>query len=286
MLSRHLCDSMIKIALFVVYPLLAIMSFWVIRIDSDLLWLPIFGVFLHVVPGLLAFANKNRLYSHPSDRGSYIISAILSNQLILGGISVYILYGETGYAYVQLAVLLQGLILFLICFPIAKYYQNIASEGVTTKHISWWSIIFNINQVGVVGILAGIILNKMGVPRPAVGTSLFDMLVHINAWFSLIPVGVSIRFSELRCYLRDSWALISIKFIFTPLIIAGLAALVINDIYIKRTLLVLAFSPTAINAVITVRLHNLNLPMVMANFILTTSFYLLCVYPILFLFLS
>jgi len=285
LLSRRYYDAMIKTALLVVYPLLAVMSFWAIRIDNNLLWLPVFGVVLHVVPGLLAYTNVNSLYSHAADRGSYLLSAILSNQLILGGISVYILYGETGFAYVQLAVLPQSFILFLVCFPLAQYYQHELDGGLTPQQIAWRSIIFNRNQIGVLGILAGIILNKMGVKRPEFGNSLFDLFVHVNAWLSLIPVGHSIRFTELRDYLSAAWRMVSIKFVLTPLIIAGLAALTVDNYHIKKTLLVLAFAPTAVNAVITVRLHNLNLAMVMAHFVLTTALYLLIVYPILFIFL-
>jgi predicted permease len=277
---------MIKAALQLVYPILAVLSFWVIRIDRNLLWLPFFGLLLHLVPGLLSCINAKKLYSQPADRGSYILSAILSNQLILGGISVYILYGETGFAYVQLAVLLQGMILFLGCFPLAQYYQHVKNEDVARKQIAWWSIVFNRNQIAVLGILAGIILNKTGVTRPAIGSSLFDIFVHINAWMSLIPVGHSIRFGELRGYLKDTWSISAIKFIFTPVILAGLAALFINDVCMRRSVLVLAFAPTAVNAVITVRLHDLNMAIVMTNFVVTTALYLLVVYPVLFFCLS
>ena len=275
-------EALIKIALQVVYPLLAIMSFWVIHIEKNLLWLPVFGVFLHIVPGLLAYGNVNKKYSKPADRGSYLLSAILSNQLVVGGISVYILYGETGYAYVQLAVLLQGLILFLVCFPLAQYYQRCGDGSEEKYHIAWKSIFFNRNQIVVLGIIIGIILNKSGIERPAFGGSMFDLMVHMNAWMSLIPVGYSIRFRELHWHLKESWSMVSIKFILTPLIIAGLSALLLKDYLMRNTLLVLAFNPTAINAVITVRLHNLNLAMVMTNFMLTTVLYLLIVFPILF----
>ena len=258
------------------------MSFWVIHIDKNLFWLPVFGVLLHLVPGLLAYGNVNKKYSKPADKGSYLLSAILSNQLVVGGISVYILYGETGFAYVQLAVLLQGLILFLVCFPLAQYYQQCENGKDGKYQITLRSIFFNRNQIGVLGILIGIVLNKSGIERPELGSSLFDSMVHLNAWISLIPVGYSIRFSELHWHLRESWSIVAIKFILTPLIIAGLSALLLKDYLMRNTLLVLAFNPIAINAVITVRLHNLNLSMIMTNFMLTTVLYLLIIFPLLF----
>ena len=188
-------ESLIKIALQVVYPLLAIMSFWTIHIDKNLLWLPLFGVFLHIVPGILAYCNVNRKYSNPADRGSYLLSAILSNQLVVGGISVYILYGETGYAYVQLAVLLQGLILFLVCFPLAQYYHRCGFGSDGEYQITLRSIFLNRNQIGVLGILLGIILNVSGLERPTLGGSLFNLMVHVNAWihYWAIPTQESLR---------------------------------------------------------------------------------------------
>ena len=281
--ARGFYDNLIKIALLVIFPLLAIMSFWVIRIDMDIMWLPAFGVLLHLVPGLLAYLIVNRVYNSPADRGSYLLSAILSNQMVVGGISVYILYGETGFAYVQLAVLLQGLILFLFCFPLAQYYQRCAEGGGKKFSAPWWSLVFNRNQIGVLGIVAGVILNKTGWERPAIGNSLFDLLVHLNAWMALVPVGHSIRFSEFRSHLSGVVSMSAIKFVVTPLIMAGLSILLLKDPLMRNTLLILAFSPTAINAVIAVRLHGLNSDMVMTHFILTTALYLFIVYPLIFL---
>lgn len=280
--SRKFYDSLINLALLVVFPLLSVMSFWVISIDLNMLWVPLFGVLLHVVPGLLAYPLINRKYSNPADRGSFILSAILSNHLLVGGISAYLLFGETGFAYVQLAVLPQGIVLFLICFPLARYYQNSGEGGGSKQAVTLWSIFFNRNQIGLLGIIAGVLLNKSGIERPAIGSSFFDLLVHLNAWMSLVPVGHAIRFNEIRSHLKDTFSMGVIKFALTPLVIAGLSALLLENALMRNSLLVLAFTPTAINAVITVRLHNLNLALVMANFVMTTLFYVLIVYPILF----
>jgi len=103
---------------------------------------------------------------------------------------------------------------------------------------------------------------------------------------SLVPVGHAIRFSEFQSHLKGCFSLSIIKFVFTPLIIAGLSVLFLDDLVMRNTMIILAFTPTAINAVITVRLHNLNIAMVMTNFVVTTLIYLLIIYPVLFIFLN
>lgn len=286
LLSQHMSDYLIKLALLIVYPLLTVISFWKIRISPQLLWLPFFGVILHIVPGLLASLNVKKIYAAPADRGSYLLSAILSNQMVVGGIAVFILYGELGFNYVQLTVLLQGVILFLVCFPLAQYYQRCQGNDESTSSLSWRAYILNKNQVGILGLVLGTLLNLSGWQRPAVATQLFGLLVHINAWTTLIPVGHSIRFRDVRWNSAGARSIVAIKFFLKPAIIITLSALLLNDLLMRNTILVLAFSPSAISAVITVRLFKLSVPTVITDFVVTNVLYLVLIYPTLFVFLQ
>ena len=51
-------------------------------------------------------------------------------------------------------------------------------------------------------------------------------------------------------------------------------------------MMVLAITPTAINAVITARLFKLNVDLTIAAFILTTVIYLLVVFPLFFFYIT
>lgn len=281
-LEARFFDRLIELALVVVYPLLGVLSFWGIRITPDLLWLLVFGVLLHAVPGLLAYGRVKQKYTAPADEGSYLLAGILSNHLTLGGLSVYILFGPTAFAYVQLASVPQSFILFLFCFPLAQYYQRCSSGVCTEQRVSWRKILLHRNQVGIVGVLLGMALNGTGLTRPAAVVPVFDLLVHAGAWLSLLPVGHSVDFAAMRRHWLATWDMGVIKFLATPLIVGAAGALLLEEKLMRDTLLVLACAPVAINAVITVRLHRLNLPSVMANFVATTTIYLLIVYPLLF----
>lgn len=214
-----------------------------------------------------------------ADRGSFILSGMLSNLLTLGGISVYLLHGEVGFAYVQLTVLLQNAILFLFCFPLAQYYSCLSEEQ---RKIQWLNILFHPNQLAVVGMLAGVLLNAAQVSRPVLCAEYVEVLIHLSAWLTLIPVGHSLDFTEINQYWRWAVQIMWVKFVLTPLGIYGLAYMLVDDGIMFNTLLILSFAPTAINAVIAVRLHNLNLHLVMAAFVFTTTAYLLLIYPLIF----
>lgn len=278
-------DRMMITNILVIYPVLSVFSFWDMQLNLELVWLPVLGVLMSVVPGAIAFRRARRKYKSMLDQGSYILSAMLSNILTLGGLSVYILYGEIGFAYTQLVVLFGNVILFMFCYPLAQYFYQ-SGKKESGERLSVTTVLFNRNQLPVLGLFLGIALYYGGIPRPAFVAASFDPLVHIGAWTALIPVGYSMNFDEMKKYWRSTLDLTVIKFIATPLFIYGLARLVINDTKLLSTIFVLASTPTAINSVIAVKLHNLNIDIAMAGFVLTTAVYLIVVYPVIFVVLS
>lgn len=279
-LGKDFFDAMIFYNIMVIYPLLGVLSFWVIRIDATLLWLPVLGVVMQAVPGVVAYGRVKK-FTDSLERGSYLLSAILSNNLTLGGLAVFILYGAVGYAYVQLMVLLCNVVLFMFCFPLAQYYYAAHSLG-RAKRPGWRQVLFSRNQLPVLGLVVGLLLNAWQVPRPAAFDAIFSGFVHFSAWTALLPVGYALEFDKIRQYWRSIMDLTVIKFIITPLATYLLARLVLNDPVVLRSLVIIAATPTAINAVITVQLHHLNIHLAMVAFVLTTALYLLVVYPLLF----
>ena len=154
------------------------------------------------------------------------------------------------------------------------------------QRVSLKSIFFNRNQLAVVGIFCGAILQLSGVPRPSFMDGWAQFLIHFGAWTALIPVGYSIDFAKMKEHYREIKDISLIKFVVTPIITYGLARLVIQDGKMLNTILVLSCTPTAVNAVITSRIYNLNIHIAVAAFILTTILFLVIVYPTLFIGLS
>lgn len=278
-------QRMMTLGIMLIYPVLALLGFWATRLDAELIWLPVLGIVLSVIPGVLAFFRARTKYADSLDQGSYVMAATMSNTLTLGGISAFIIYGETGFAYVQLITLLGTLYLFLACFPLAGWYAARGGEA-GGQRMSVLSVVFSRNQLPALGLFVGAWLYYSGVPRPAWAGAIFDPLVHIGAWMSLIPVGYSVDFREMRQYWLGILDLNVIKFIITPALSYAIGMLVLSDPVAINTLLITASTPTAILSVVAVKLHRLNVHITMAAFVLTTAVYLLVVYPLQFLWLS
>lgn len=279
-------NKMILNNILVIYPALSFLSFWVLPLRYELALLPVMGLLMGVIPGVVAYFVAEHKFAGDLDRGSYVMSAILSNLGTIGGLSVFLLYGEKGYAYQQLVVLFQYILMFMFCYPLAQYYYMRAQRDGAAVNISLKAVLFNRNQLAVLGIFCGILLQMAGIRRPPVLGALFEPLVHLGAWTALIPVGYSIDFIKLKEQFHSVKDLVLIKFFITPAAIYALARLVISDTAMQNTLLVLAATPTAVNAVITARIYHLNVHITVAAFILTTLIYLFAVYPAIFFWLS
>lgn len=273
---------MISLGIIFLFPGLTAFSIWGLVPVFDLVWLPVFGILLHVLPGGLAFAWGRRQYRSSLDYGSYTISGFLSNHVTLGSLSAYILFGETGYAYTQMTLLFNSLLMFGFSYPLAQHYRNLHDQG-PVPGINLKEILFNRNQMPLVGMAAGILLNAAGVQRPESFLPVFDMMIHFSAWTFLVPVGYSMDFGEVRHYWRDALDITVIKCLLTPLLTLAVAGFFVQDRIAFRTLILLAAQPTAVNAVIAMKLFGLNLHLCVGAFVLSTAVYLLLVFPVFFL---
>lgn len=283
-LKQGLFDWMIVCNLLVVYSVLTVLSLWQLEISFHLLYLPIVGILMHVVPGIIAFLKVRAKYSQPLDQGSYMLSVILFNGGTLGGLVAFIIYGESGYAYTMLSLLFANLVLFLFCFPLAQHYHELG-QGRPGDHIYWKKLLLNRNQLPVLSIFVGLALSYGRVPRPDIFEQIFTVLVHLGAWTALIPVGFAIDFAKIRPYWRDTVDILWIKFLAVPIILFAVTYPVITDKVALYTVLLVGSTPTGINAVLTARLYRLNIHIATAAFVVTTGCYLLIVVPLVLLLL-
>jgi predicted permease len=284
-LDKNFFQRLVVLNVCVIYPVLSVLTLWALSLQYSLIWLPLIGVLLCAIPGLAAyFRLKNKFHSE-LDKGSYILSAILSNTTTLGGLCAYILYSEAGYAYAQMIVLLQNVVMFMLCFPLAQYYYQ-KSVGGSFSEQSLSALLVNRNQLPVVGMAIGVILNLTGIIRPVAFESMVDPLVHIGAWTALIPIGYAIDAAGMRKHYSELLDLIPIKFILTPAAAYLISSLLIADEIILNTIVILAAMPTAISTVIAVQVHKLNINIATAAFVLTTAVFIGIELPVLLIWLG
>jgi Predicted permeases len=285
-LGDVLCNRIIEINITVFSTLLSILSFWILPLSPALLWLPGFGILLSLIPGLTGYLVARRKYADGPEKASYVAAAILSNIGTLGGLCTFFLFGESGFAYIQIIAMFQNLVFFLFCFPMAKYYNNLLNRKAGLhEDITLASLFFNRNQLPVAGVVAGMLLYANNVPRPESFGTLFSLLIHVSAWMALFPVGYSIQFSEMQPYYRSLIDLLPVKFVVTPLAGYLIASQLFTDPEVLGAILIASSSPAGINAVVLARLYDFNVHVTSAAFFLTTALFLAAIYPALFLWL-
>ena len=287
-ISDALCNKLIRFNIVFIYTLLSLLSFWTLPLSRSLLWLPGLGILLILIPGFISHFTFARKYPNLLDRGAYMMSSLLANLGTLGGLCAFILYGETGFAYTQLISAAQNFVLLLFCFPLAQYYytKQTAAARKTRLCIDFRQIFLSWNQLSLIGMCLGMLLNAADVPRPAPLGTLFNSLVHIGAWTALLPVGYLVDLSRARLYYRKILDLLPLRCLILPVILYVIAKLLFNDQMLIGTLIILATAPTAINAVITSRLFSLNVDLSIAAFLLTTAVFLLAVFPLIFFYVQ
>jgi len=282
LISDAAITKIIRFNVIFVYTLLSLLSFWVLPLNFSLIWAPICGFLLVLVPGAVGLPFARR-FPNLLDRGAFISSAMLSNLGTLGGVCAFILYNEPGFAYCQLAGTCQNILLCLVVFPMAEYYyiKQSGKQQKTSRLQSLREMFLSPNQLSLLGMAAGLALNAAGIERPAFLSVVFQSFVHIGAWIAMLPVGFLINFHQVKRYAHDVRSLNIIHFVISPLFFYMLTGLVIDDPVLRGSLMILSICPTAINAVIACKLYHLTVDLAISSFVITTAIFF-AIFPFLF----
>lgn len=275
-------DWLMESALIGVLPITAGLSIWILELQWQLIWLPVLGLVMQLIPGAVGLSRARTKGQNSLEKGSYLLSSILSNRGLVGGLSVFILFGEEGFALSRLVLMLGLPVLFIFCFPMARYFHA-AHHGRTTDSPTILSTLLDRRQMPLVGFAIGLSLNFGGIERPETLGYVFQILIHVVAWCFLMHIGGSINFTEIRGYMGQVADLVAIKFLLNPLVTLALGWAVGLDAPVLAVTVMLACCPTAINAVIASKLHKLNVHVAMAAFLLTTAVYVFVVFPLILL---
>ena len=67
-LRPEIPDYMMEIGIVIVEPILACLSFWIIPLETQLVWLLIFGTIMVFAPGVIASSIAKRKFQNPLER--------------------------------------------------------------------------------------------------------------------------------------------------------------------------------------------------------------------------
>ena len=279
-LSREILRMVIKANVVCVATFLSLVSFWTVHVTRELLWLPISILPICFIPVLLFYGFQKNRFTDPLDQVSYMISMMLGNIGTLAGLCAYVLFGEKGFAYVQLIAVPQILVIVLYCFPMAQRFYEIGTGSGEKGKTNFLRLLLTPNQLPALGVAAGLLLSGLHVERPeAVGT-LFTVLIHVSAWMGMMPVGYDLRLGSVGTYALKLWPIFPVKFILLPAILYGLTILFVKDPVMITCVVLSAGAPTAIFAVAASQLYGLNVDMAESSFVTTTLAFLFVLYPL------
>lgn len=266
-------------------PLVIAINFWGNRVTLASFWLPVLGAAMQLLPGLVAWPLARWKFDDPHEQGGYILATVFANRSITGILSVYILFGEEGFAYGRLAMLFGPFLFYLVGFPLAAWFRRRAeaADGELAARPTLWGVLFTRNQMPLLGVVVGILLERAGPARPEFCGTVFPLLVALNAWGFLLPVGYDLDFGQMRRYWTRVADLLPLRFLVIPAALYGLCRLTGLEGTRLGAVVVLSFAPSAIGAVIAAKINRLDVHLPMAAYLLTTGVYLLVVFPLMLL---
>ncbi len=254
-------------------PFSAMLSLWGLpEPDSRFLALPLFGISAWMWGAVLAWALSRLLGLDRRRTGSLCCCGAFGNVGAVGSLVCAMFWGEHTVALAALYRLCEELLFFGIAFPAAQWCgRPEGSERFFTFRFRMDPVLY-----AVFGALsAGIILNAVGVSRPPwAGYAVSGSAILAAALF-LVAVGMGLRPSRIRCYMRECLGLCAIKFAGVPVVITGLAwAVGYGDIdggLPLRVVAVLSSMPVAMTALVPPALFGLDTDLADACWLTSTA---------------
>ncbi len=282
-ISIDFCNILLKLNVRIIMAIVGLGSFWLIDIDQNIFLLVFIGfVLCSAVPGILSYPYTRCKLPDLRDQGAFLIGIMLSNIGILGGLCAFIAIGQLAYAYVQVIAMAQNIFTLIFAFPLAEYFRQKYKAGSKSIRFNpqWRSILISWNQIALISMIIGAILNLNHIPRPDLFNPIYNSFVHISAWAGILPTGYLLDFKIAKLYKSTSYALVPIRFIITPLICYFTTYLFTDDPLIITLSVLAGLCPVGINSIIVTQLYKLNTHAAAANFLISTAIFVFIIYPL------
>ncbi|GAB1483121.1 hypothetical protein MASR2M78_19370 [Treponema sp.] len=278
-------------------PIIFVGAVWSLNLnDPRLMALPAVGI-VALASGLgLGLIGMRFFHFKAAQKGVYASCASFTNIGNIGGLLVYILIGEAGFALVPFYKLFEDFWNFGVLFPIARTYgyaANPAREGnsaLNDKKLKAKSAIgtglarvfkdpFFI--IAFLSVSLGIVLNIAGFIRPSSYGTLNTVLIPLGSFIFLFTIGMKMSFSNLGSYAPKAALLLTGKILIVPAIAFGFASLIglgayENGIALK-TILILAAGPVGFLGLVPPNLYGLDTKLANALWIYSNAAMLITV---------
>ena len=259
-------------------PVAFIGAVWILPLKAGaLLFLPLVCIFAQASGFFIGgLAMRLRPLPTPGERIGFRLSCSFTNTGNMGGLIVFLLLGEVAYALVPVYKLLEEFWCYGVLFPYARRRAIdaglLAASG-PQQHALLRIVSDPFFLVIVLSILLGLVLNFLGLERPAVYGQLNSWLIPTSSFLMLMAVGSQIRVARIPRYWKPGLFITAIRVTAIPLCALGfaLALGLASDPLIIKTVAVLAVMPMAFVSLVPASLYNLDSDLVSTAWIFTTG---------------
>ncbi len=279
-LTEARASGFIRLVVTRVSPLMLGLLFW--RMDfrhRDPWLLPLIGLAVSVATLLPAWLYARRASLARPETGSFLACAFFSNVGYLGAFTAFALFGETAYGLCVLYFLCFTPCFYTIGFGLAAHYGRAPGRS---KLASAYND--SLRLYPFLGMVAGIMLNVAGIPRPAPLQTLNHLLIPVDTALYLLAIGSQLRFESPRPWLRACLAMSGIKFVYSPLVAWGLVTAFGLTGLPRLVVLLEASTPVAVSPLVLPLLFGVDRKLANALWLCTTAWaipWLLLVLPLL-----
>ncbi|WP_372807832.1 AEC family transporter [Pontiella sp.] len=277
--SGAVSSRLFALALYAFQTSVAFLAVWNARLVNNAWALPFIalaGWFLSMAIGLAA--QPFMRHDQPQ-RGAFLFTLCLSNHgYTLLDIVALVVFGEAGLAQATYTQLLIIPFLILVCFPVARHFGGGLQPGTVGQLLK--QNLVDKRNLPLVAMLAGLVLNASGIPRPAVFGDVVHIAVYLGTLVSGVAVGLLFKASHVLAYKKENLFSIVYRSTLYPLFFFG-AARLFNLNPLDTVILVLfGIVPSAIFSNLIADLFHLDKNLANSVYLLSTTLFLIVVLPV------
>ncbi|MCG8479428.1 MAG: hypothetical protein MI724_10060 [Spirochaetales bacterium] len=258
---RAIAGRMKILTLVVLVPIPIVHSFWRISIDSwRLLVFPLMGLAALSVGGYSVLVIARRAGVPSRRRASMFTTSAMTNLGIMGGLVGFVLYGEYGFALVQLYTMFEFLFYYAVVFPASDRIANgAAGGGFSVAHL----LKRPISVLPLSAIVVSYVLKWSGIQPPALLSDAAAATVPLMSAIMTISIGLTLQISRIARYRREIGLIMASKHLIVPLVTASVGILLglgeVNGGVPLAMLMLLSAMPVAFTAMVPPALYGFDL---------------------------
>ncbi|MDC7236888.1 MAG: hypothetical protein PQJ45_03840 [Sphaerochaetaceae bacterium] len=270
-----------SIAILILFPISTIGALWDFSFsDMSLFLLPIIGMIAILLGGFSAhFAGKLLKYE-PKQAGALFSCGGMSNIGSIGALIVFVFLGEKAFALVPIYKLFEQIIYYAVWFPIAKSFST-SKKGEKDQNKFLKIVKDPYILVATLSIVVGIILNLTKIERPAFYSNLNAVIIPVGSLFLLSSIGMAMKFSKVKDYIKPALVLSFIKYLFVPFVATLIAYLIgygqIDNAMPLKVVLILSSVPVGFIALVPPSIYDLDLDLANAGWLVSTIFLIIVI---------